>query len=84
MLPGLPPWKMDSATMTVCAGNGGAPQRQLVAGRVGGAQGSILRSCDAGRKVGALDCSRQPLARRKPTSGGRGVGRKRTGCLGMK
>ena len=24
--------KMDSAMMTVCAGNGGAPQRQLVAG----------------------------------------------------
>lgn len=31
--------KMDSATMTVCAGNGGAPQRQLVAGTGGGGAG---------------------------------------------
>lgn len=76
--------KMDSATMTVCAGNGGAPQRQLVAGTSGGGQGRILGSCDAVRKSGGpLDCSKQrPRPHRKPTIGGEGWG-KRTGCLGM-
>ena len=68
--------KMDSAMMTVCAGNGGAPQRQLVAGTGWGGQGRILGSCDAGRKSkGPPDCSKQrPRPHRKPTSGGRGPG----------
>ena len=72
--------KMDSATMTVCAGNGGAPQRQLVAGTSWGGRAEFWGAVTQSEKVGVpwtaansalAHTENQPLGEK---GGGRGLG----------